>query len=76
MAVKFPDISVKLVGEDGNAFSILGRVKNAMCRANVETDQIDTYLNDAMSGDYNHLLQVTMETVSCDEDEDGEYDED
>ena len=76
MAVKFPEVSVKLVGEDGNAFSILGRVKKAMRRANVEPDQIDAYLNDAMSGDYNHLLHVTMETVSCDTDEDEEYDED
>ena len=75
MTVKFPEINVKLVGEDGNAFSILGRVKKAMRRAKVDKDQIDAYLKDAMSGDYNHLLHVTMETVSCDTDEDEEYDE-
>jgi hypothetical protein len=77
MAVKFPEVSVKLVGEDGNAFAILGRVKKALRRAKVDKDQIEAYFKDAMSGDYNHLLRVTMETVSCDtEDEEAVYDED
>jgi hypothetical protein len=27
---KFPNVTVKLVGEDGNAFAILGKVMNAL----------------------------------------------
>ena len=77
MTVKFPEVSVKLVGEDGNAFALLGRVKKALGRAKVDSDQIEAYFKDAMSGDYNHLLRVTMETVSCDteDEEDEEYEE-
>jgi hypothetical protein len=63
---KFPEVSVKLVGEDGNAFAILGRVQKAMRRAGVEKSDIDAYLKEATSGDYNHLLVTTMNTVSCD----------
>lgn len=67
---KFPNVKVKLVGEDGNAFSILGRVQKAMMRAGVDKGEINAYIEDATSGDYNHLLVVTMNTVSCDESSD------
>jgi hypothetical protein len=56
-------VVVKLVGEDGNAFSIMGRVSGAMRRAGVDKETIDAYLNEATSGDYDHLLQVTMQYV-------------
>lgn len=62
--VRFPKIEVELVGNDGNAFAILGAVKKAMCRGGVERKEIDTYLEEAMAGDYDHLLQTTMKTVS------------
>ncbi len=54
---------VKLVGEDGNAFSILGTVSEALKKAGADKEYIDQYLNKAMDGDYNHLLGVTMEYV-------------
>lgn len=60
---------------DGNAGAIMGATTSAMKRAGVEKSIIDEYLKEAMSSDYNHLLQVTMEYVdvdleSSDEDED------
>lgn len=57
------DIEVELVGQDGNAFAILGQVQKAMRRAGVPADEIKAYMDDATSGDYDHLLQVTMQTV-------------
>lgn len=69
MQAKFCNVSVKLVGEDGNAFAILGRVSKAMRLAGVKKEDIDSYLHEAMSKDYHHLLQVTLETVNCDVDE-------
>ena len=60
---KFPDIEVQLSGEDGNAFSIMGRVMKAMRRAGISKDEIDKYKAEATSGDYDNLLQVTMTTV-------------
>ena len=55
--------TVKLVGEDGNAFSIMGRVKQSLRRAGADMEYIDKYLNEATSGDYDHLLVVSMEYV-------------
>ena len=73
---KFPHINVSLIGEDGNAFAILGRVLGELRRAKVSQEDRDAFIADAQSGDYNHLLQVVMETVNTDGDEDDEDDED
>lgn len=62
--VKFPNIDVQLSGEDGNAFNILGRVKQAMQRGGCSADDVKAFMDDAMSGDYNHLLRVAMDTVN------------
>ena len=63
MSVKFPQVKVRLVGEDGNAFSILGRVSGAMRRAGVDRKEIDEFIAEATSGDYNHLLATVTRTV-------------
>lgn len=60
---KFPNITVKLVGEDGNAFAILGRVRLAMKLAGVSSDDIDAFTKEATSGDYDHLLRTVMRWV-------------
>ncbi len=56
--------TVKLVGEDGNAFAIMGRVKKALMRAGADKEYADKYLKDATVADYNHLLAVSMEYVN------------
>ena len=60
--MKGPEIkpTVKLVGEDGNAFSIMGRVKQALKRAGANKEYIDEYLSEATSGDFDYLLVVSM----------------
>ena len=55
--------TVKLVGEDGNAFSIMGRVKKALMLAGADKEYADKYLKEATSGDYDHLQVVSMEYV-------------
>jgi len=52
--------AVKLIGHDGNAFSIMGRVKQALKRAGADKEYIDEYLSEATSEDYDHLLVVSM----------------
>lgn len=52
-------VPLKLVGEDGNAFSILGRASKALRRAGM-SNLFDEYHTEATSGDYNHLLYTTM----------------
>ena len=56
--------SCKLVGEDGNAFAIIGRVTQALRRAHIPKTKIDEYLERATSSDYNNLLVVTLEYVN------------
>lgn len=60
---KFPNVTVRLAGEDGNAFAILGRVRDAMRDANIDEKDIKAYLDKAKSGDYDNLLITTMEYV-------------
>ena len=76
MSVKYPNVYVPLVGEDGNAFMILGRVERALRDAGVSKEERDAYQNEATSGDYGHLLRTTMEWVSIDKDDEDDEDED
>jgi len=64
MDPRFPDIKVTLVGEDGNAFAILGRVRKALQRANVQRHLVDEYHREATMGDYDHLLATTLAWVT------------
>lgn len=57
---KYPQVRVKLSGTDGNAFALMGRATAAARRAGVSQDDIDTVMNEAMSGDYDHLLATLM----------------
>ena len=57
------DVEVQLIGQDGNAFAILGSVQRALRKAGASKDEINQYMEEAMSGDYNHLLSTTMDWV-------------
>ena len=59
--VEKPD--VELVGHDGNAFAIMGKVSKALYNEGADKEYIDKYKEEAMSGDYNNLLVVSMEYV-------------
>lgn len=74
MSTKYPNIRVRIVGEDGNAFSILGRTIRAMRMGGVSQDEIDAFRAEATGGDYNHLLFTVMCWVETDVD--GKYDDD
>lgn len=66
---KYPNVNVRLVGEDGNAYSILARVSQALRRAGVSDDEVAAYHAEATSDTYDHLLGVTMEWVATDEED-------
>ena len=69
----WPGCVVKLVGIDGNAFAILAAVRGALARY-MKTDgrfsyaeinrEVERFTSEAMSGDYDHLLQVCMKWVT------------
>lgn len=63
MDVKYPDVTVQLTGEDGNAFFIIGRIRQALRRHGVPQEEIEAFCEEAMSGDYNHVLNTAMRWV-------------
>jgi len=80
---KYPNIKVELIGQDGNAFFILGKVSKALRAGGVSPEEVKTFMDTATSGDYNHLLATVMEWVEItgedrysDDDDEDEDDED
>lgn len=65
MEVKYPQVKVKLVSGDGNAFFILGRCQQAARRADLPEEEIKAFFNEAQAGDYNHLLATCMRWFDC-----------
>jgi hypothetical protein len=59
--------SEDLIGIDGNAFSIMGTTKQILQRAGASKGFRDSYLKDAMSGDYDHLIAVSVAYLDCSE---------
>ena len=60
MTPKYPDITVTLTGQDGNAFAVLGRCRQAAQEAGLSEDEIAAFMEEAMAGDYDHLLRTAM----------------
>lgn len=59
--VKYPEIHVQLIGLDGNAFSILDRCQREMKKARLSQEEIQQFMNEATSGNYDHLIATCME---------------
>lgn len=60
---KYPEITVCLAGQDGNAFSVLGQINKALRQAGVSPEEREAFRDEDMSGDYDHLLQTVMRWV-------------
>lgn len=57
------NVKVRLVGEDGNAFSILGCCRAAMRKAGYPQAFIDAFVTEATAGNYDDLLATVMRYV-------------
>jgi len=75
LTVKYPDINIPMVGEDGNAFSILGRVKRIMRRADLPDSEWEAFHAEATSGDYDNLLMTVMRWFEVDKNLDEDYED-
>jgi hypothetical protein len=59
----YPDVTVQLVGLDGNAFSIIGRVRAALRDAG-HLEAFKQFPKEAMAADdYDHCLRIVMKYV-------------
>jgi len=52
---------LKLVGQDGNVFFILGKATRAARKAGWSEEKIKEFQKKAMSGDYNNALATCMD---------------
>lgn len=66
MEPKYPSVHVDLAGEDGNAYSILARTRKALLRGGVHPTEAQVFLDEATSGDYDHLLATVCKWVVTD----------
>ena len=61
---KYPQVTVKLVGQDGNAFAIMSRVRKAIADA-VSYEAANDYIEEATNAaSYDDFLALTMRTVN------------
>jgi hypothetical protein len=54
-------IKLNLEKLDGNAFSLMGAFQRQARRENWTPEEIKTVMDDAMNGNYDHLLEVLMD---------------
>ena len=59
---QYPDVEVQLVGTDGNAYALLGKVSHALKQAG-HTEAAAEFIEEATSGDYDHLLRTCCKYV-------------
>ena len=62
---KYPHVRVRLVGEDGNAFAILGRTKRALRNAGASAEDVAAFIGEATAGTYDDLLATVMRWVEA-----------
>ena len=59
----FPEVHVRITGEDGNAMNVIGKVVGALRKGGATEKQREAFCAQAMSGDYNHLLVTCCKWV-------------
>lgn len=57
------NVKVRMIGEDGNAWAILGRCRAALRKAGYPQAFIDTFVTEATAGNYDDLLATVMRYV-------------
>lgn len=66
---KYPNISVDFCNQDGNALAVIGTVTRALQKAGISESEIKMFRQEAMSGDYNNVIQTCFKWVNVEFDE-------
>lgn len=61
--VRYPDVRVRLAGEDGNPAFLIGKVMRALERAGATAAEVEEFAGEASSGDQDHVLITIMRWV-------------
>ena len=59
----FPSITIDISGPQGNAYCIMGIIRNLLIQIDYTKEQIDEVITDMKSSDYEHLLDVARKYV-------------
>ena len=63
-SIKHPDITVRLVGQDGNIFNLMGIIARAL-RKNGYGDEVNNFIAEVTSSEsYHEALAVMMQWVN------------
>lgn len=60
----YTNVTVELIGTDGNAWNLMGKVRQSLRRAKYSTEFIELFTQDAMAGSYDDLLACIMRYVN------------
>jgi len=55
------ELELDIIGQDGNAFAIMGAAGRVLKSAGLYTEYWSAYYAEATAGDYDHLLRTTMD---------------
>lgn len=69
MTPKYPNVSVDFSNQDGNAFAVMETVTRALKKARIPETEIKLFRQEAMSGDYDNVLQTCFKWVNVEFDE-------
>lgn len=58
------NLEVELSGVDGNAFCLIGAVTRALKQSGAKKEELDEFRKEALSGDYDNMLQTCMKWVN------------
>lgn len=61
---KYPELTVDLIGQDGNAFMMISRVSGVLRRGKVPADEIKRFQDEATSGDYDNVISTILKWVN------------
>ena len=64
LPMPYTNVTVQLINTDGNAFALLGKVRQTLRSAEYDTAFIERFTQEAMAGNYDELLQCIMRYVN------------
>ena len=60
---KYANVAIKSKGLDGNALGIVSAARRALEKAGAPSTEISAFFKEALSGDYDNVLQTTAKWV-------------
>lgn len=64
MDSKYPGVTVRLSGDDANAFMMIGRTRAALRAHGVSVEEVEAFSEEAHAGDYDGVITTIMKWVN------------